>query len=297
MQNENNEKKTVKTVTIVMGSLGLGVVLWGALISLLFVLIPKDHDVSGAKIKKFIDPEEFIYTEESGIEMAKKALRKRYGEEFIVHNVWSEASNKFYVDCSPVSNEEVVFEAALWKDGSGIMFDEYIQGVIARKVSDRFQEELGQIFDDCYVHSAVPPYGVTLKVDNVHDTTIEQYVEKDKEEYGVAGPWVICIFINLEREQEGDVERAYDYFKQVGSELIRKEQTPDIYFDIYGVDEETRNWCENYFSVNATERDEFTSMEAKNPYFSIRYKKGKIKQTFEEYKEYIESRSSSLKEE
>ncbi|MDE7251319.1 MAG: hypothetical protein K2O32_00030 [Acetatifactor sp.] len=285
MNSEDEDKRIVKIAKIVF--ITVASTFLGVFISLIF-LLRFEYYLPGAKIMAYIDPEEPI------IEMAEKALQKKYREEFIVHDVWSKASNECYADCSPVSNEEVVFLAVLGKDG-GIEYDEYLQGVISRKISDRFQEELGQIFDDCYVYTSMP-YTAAVEFDNVPDTTIEQYVEKYREEYGESGCWVIRIFINLEREQEGDVEREYEYFSQIVSELIERNQTPDIYIDLYGVDEETRNWCENYFSVNAIERGKFTSMEAKNPYFSIRYKEGEITKTFEEYKEYIESRSSLLKE-
>lgn len=281
MENENEDKKIAKMVTITVASMFLGVVL----IILLFIFLPKFLNGPVRKLRASLSSEA----------MAAELLREKYGEEFIVHSVWSKSPSDFYADCSPVSNEEVVFQAVLWKDGSGIEYDEYLQGVISRKFSDRFQEELGQIFDDCYVYTSIL-YDARVEFDNVPETTIEQYVEKYREVHGEGGYWVVFVFVNLEKEQEGGVEREYEYFLQMGSELIEK-QMPDIYIELYGVDEETRNWCENYFSVNATERDEFTSMEAKNPCFSIRYKKGKIKQTFEEYKEYIESRSSSLKEE
>lgn len=290
MANENKDKKTVKIVPIMMGSIGLGIVLWGVLISLLFILIPKDHDGLGRELKAF------LFTEGSGIRMARKALQEKYGEEFIIHDVWSKSPGEFYADCSPVSNEEVVFQAVFWNDGSGIEYDEYLQGVISRKISDRFQEELGQIFDDCYVYTSIP-YTAGVEFDNVPETTIEQYVKRYREERSEGGYWVVYVFINLEREQEGDVEREYEYFSQVGSKWIEKKQTPNIYIELYGVDEETRNWCEEYFSIKSEPRGEFTSMEFKNPYFSIRYIEGEITKTFEEYKEYKESRSSLLKEE
>ena len=289
MANGHKVNKEVKTVPVMLGAIAIGIVLSVVLIGLLSVLIPKYFDEPIREIKNF------MYTEESGIQMAKKALQEKYGEEFIIHDVYSKSQSDFFANCSPLANEKVVFQAVLWKDGRGIEYDEYIQGLIEWKISERFQEELKQIYDDCYVYTFIP-YAAKVKFDNVPDTTIEQYVEKYKEEHGEIGNWVICIFINLEREKEGDVEREYEYFAHVGLEQ-EKSHMPNIYFDLYGVDEETKNWCENYFNEKAVMGSEFTTMESKNPYFSIRYIGGEITKTLEEYKEYKELRNSLLYEE
>ncbi|MCM1090894.1 MAG: hypothetical protein NC413_08600 [Muribaculum sp.] len=289
MANRHKANKVVRTVPVMLGSIAIGIVLWSVLIGLLFIVIPQYFEEQIREIRPF------LYTEARGIKMAKKALQEKYGEEFIIHDVWSKASHEFYADCSPVSNEEIVFQAVFWNDGRGIEYDEYIQGVISWKISERFQQELEQIYDDCYVHTFIS-YAAAVEFDNVPDTTIEQYAEKYQKEHEGRGRWIIDVFINLEQEQEGDIEREYEYLSQIGLEQ-EKSQMPDIYFDLYGVDEETKNWCENYFSTHALERGEFTTMESKNPYFYIRYKDGEITRSLEEYREYKELRNSLLYEE
>ncbi|MCM1102409.1 MAG: hypothetical protein NC079_08780 [Clostridium sp.] len=78
--------------------------------------------------------------------MAEKSLKKKYGEEFIIHNAWDRDQTRFYADCSPKDNRGVVFRACIYKNGKGVYGDEYPETVVALEVDEIFRDGFEEIF-------------------------------------------------------------------------------------------------------------------------------------------------------
>ena len=68
----------------------------------------------------------YIHTESSLKREAADVLEEKYDEEFVIHKVWIKNQTTFYATCSPKDDSEIVFEAQVYKDGSGIYKDVYI---------------------------------------------------------------------------------------------------------------------------------------------------------------------------
>ncbi|MCM1090899.1 MAG: hypothetical protein NC092_07315 [Butyrivibrio sp.] len=128
MASENKNIQSGEIVSTVTLSLLIGIILW----AVLFVAAPKYLGSSGR----------VQYMQEQGIKLAQKELQMKYGEEFIIRNVYSESPSSLYVHCSPASDEDVVFRAEIWRDGRGVAYDEYIEGIIAREIEKEIEDEL-----------------------------------------------------------------------------------------------------------------------------------------------------------
>ncbi|MDE7251316.1 MAG: hypothetical protein K2O32_00015 [Acetatifactor sp.] len=231
MENENEDKRIVKIVTITMASMFLGVVL----IILSFIFLPKFLNGPGRRLFP-----------EGKIAMTKRVLREKYGEEFIVHDVYSKASHEYFADCSPVSNEEIVFQAAVWKDGSGVVYDEYIQNIVAREIEKGIEEELQKYYDSVFVKVYITG-GVDVlygEVKSAQDVTMEEYIKR-------VNPSRCWIDVGIDAEDGKDhLEEEYAFYESI-QEKINNQKCPPLHVVCYNMDAELQEWCNDFFTYNA----------------------------------------------
>ncbi|MDE7251326.1 MAG: hypothetical protein K2O32_00065 [Acetatifactor sp.] len=178
--------------------------------------------------------------------MTKRVLREKYGEEFIVHDVYSKASHEYFADCSPTSNEEIVFQAAVWKDGSGVVYDEYVEGIVARELEKEMEEELQKYYDSFFVKVYLSGgYDARhAEVNSVQDITMEEYVKR-------FNPLRCRIDIGIDAEEGNDhFEEEYAFYESV-QEKISNQKCPPLYVGYYNMDEELQEWCNDFFTYNA----------------------------------------------
>ncbi len=60
----------------------------------------------------------------------------------------------FVAACSSLRDESICFEVVLSEDGE-YMWDEYVQGIISKKLKDELTPIIQEISDDCWVKSIV----------------------------------------------------------------------------------------------------------------------------------------------
>ncbi|MDE7251324.1 MAG: hypothetical protein K2O32_00055 [Acetatifactor sp.] len=179
--------------------------------------------------------------------MTKRVLREKYGEEFIVHDVYSKASHEYFADCSPVSNKEVAFRAAVWKDGSGVVYDEYLESIVARELKNEIEEELQKYFDSVFVKVYLS-YRVGSdtfyeEVNSMQDVTMEAYVR-------IVNPSWCRIDIGIDAEEGNEhLEEEYAFYESMQKKISDKKIPPmDVYY--YDMDAELQEWCSSYFTQN-----------------------------------------------
>ena len=233
----------------------------------------------------------YFYTEESLKRVAAKALREKYDEEFEIYYAWPRDRTIFYVTCSPKSDMDVVFEAQVYKDGSGIFDDEYLQGMVAKQLSERIQAKLQGVYgNDCYVKAhfyADPPTidelmetyeGEAPSYDYFKRLTVEEYYQLIEDPY--LGFKIIINRENLNYSEEGSREE----FKCL-SELFDNEPMKEAGFSGYFVDEDTLNECKEYFQKNNKARGDFKYMVEDAVEFGFGISNEDINIAFEEYNE------------
>lgn len=228
-------------------------------------------------------------TESQMKRVAEKTLQEKYGEEFEIHYVWSRDASIFYATCSPKSNLDVVFEAQVYKDGSGLFEDEYLQGLVSRQISDRFEAKLQEVFgEDCYVHTHFyfdPPTideimegwkGEVPSLDYFKNATVEDYYVMVEEPM-----LAVKIIINKEKLNYSK-EKAIDEF-DCFSELYENEPMKEGGFSCYFADEQTFNECKKYFQKVNKARGEFDNIVDGIIRFGFGFDEGKINKSVEEY--------------
>lgn len=190
-------------------------------------------------------------------DITAKALEEKYGEEFVVHKVREITKDTFFTVCSPKNRMDIVFEAEIdrWqKDGEergSIKDDDCADGAVAAQVSQKLEEELQEIFPDCYVHTVA--FGTHGDRFEHTDCTLEEYM-KSYTDRGVDPKAEMYILIQIhikEGEPDEDAMKAeYQYF----SERMQKEVAEGNFLPatiwIYSMDMETREWCREYFQEN-----------------------------------------------
>ena len=223
----------------------------------------------------------YFYTEESLKRVAAKALKEKYDEEFVIHDAWTRDQTSFYVTCSPKNDMDVVFEANVYKDGSGVYEDEYLQGVVAKQLNEKYQQEFQQLFKGCFVRSTVR-YAKT-DLENVSDITIEDYMNQ----YDIQGAfsfWGLDVFVLLPETSWDTIDAEYKLLSEKIQDEINAGRLPEIVLNIYFVDDETMKWCKEYFKVNSYCYTEFYNAVESYPNIGIGYPTQKINMSYEEYK-------------
>lgn len=236
---KNEDKKTGKSVLVTITSLFFGIILWVVLFNLFSILFLVYF---GEPIREF---KTFMYTEESGISMAEKALQKKYGEEFIIHDVYSKSPGEFWAECSPASNEEIVFQAAIWKDGSGVVYDEYIPSIVAKELENEIEGELQKYYDSVFVKvHASGMWGPFLEVDSVRDMSLKEYVK-------MSNPSRLWIDMGIDAEEGNKhLEEEYAFYESM-QEMISNQEIPSLHVECYDMDAELQEWCDEFFTQNS----------------------------------------------
>ncbi len=190
-------------------------------------------------------------------EIAAKALEEKYGEEFVVHKVREITKDIFFTVCSPKNRMDIVFEAEIdrWqKDGEergGIKDGDCADGAVAAQVSQKLEEEMQEIFPDCYVHAVV--FGAKGVRFERTDCTLEEYM-KGYTDIG-SDPMKqihILIQVHIREDEPGEdaLKAEYQYFSERMQKEVAEENFPPATIWIYSTDAETREWCREYFQEN-----------------------------------------------
>ncbi len=151
----------------------------------------------------------YIHTESSLKRTAETAMKDKYEEEFVIHNVRTATQTTFYAICSPKNDEEVVFEAQIYKDGRGVFEDEYVQGIVAKQVSEKLADDLKEISKEYVIKPHV--FYEECVFDNLGEVTIESYITQ----VGHLHCYYV-ILINEEQINEVDYRREYNILKKCG---------------------------------------------------------------------------------
>ena len=231
------------------------------------------------------DIRNYFYTEDGLKRVAEKSLKKKYGEDFVVYRAWDRSQELFFADCSPKDNPDVVFQADIYKNGSGIYADGYSQAVISKEVDDILGGSFREVFGNCYTVGEVLYYYKQPKFENPKEVTIEEYLEQSD-----IGFMIYYVFVEKTDVSEKDVEKEYQFLSeelvQNVSDNIRQEEVKNLIVVLYFVDEQMLKECQNFFSTNANVKGEFSPKlsEYWDNEVNCNYKSGNIDKSYEEYK-------------
>lgn len=220
-------------------------------------------------------------------EVAKKILKERYGEEFVVHKTWSSGGS--YATCSPKNNRDVVFEVSFSKDDGKIRNDRYVNAVVSLRISKKLEEELQEYFPGCYVHSN-GNYGDRdryLSFSDIQSVTPKMYTERYPEE-----SFTVSVYVEKEKLRQDTIGEEYQYFSETLLEEMEEGLLPDITAHFYYVDAEQQSQIRQYFLTHDWENGngEYNDIIRGAYDWGFAYSdygrpNGKINKTYEEYEE------------
>ncbi|MCM1383468.1 MAG: hypothetical protein NC243_02870 [Lachnoclostridium sp.] len=224
------------------------------------------------------DLKSFFLSDASMKRMAKEDLKERYGEEFVVHEVWSSSWHTYAATCSPKADGRVVFEIGAYKDGTGIYSENYGKSVVAAQISQKLEKELQEYFPKCYVHTSVDIQIGYLNADNVKDITLEEYAKRYPRE-----KFSVHVYADRELLKTDSIADEYRYFSETLLGEIKTGELPCITpVRIHYVDADQLQNCKEYYKKNCDAYSDAVE-EVYEFWFSNRYEK--INKTYEEYEE------------
>ena len=227
----------------------------------------------------------YVYTEDSLKKVAEKSLKKKYGEEFVVHSAWAKNAEVFYADCSPKDNSEIVFRADVYKNGKGVEADNYKRTILAGEINRILKPYFEDVFGRCYTRCKLGrSYSVELRIQE--DQPIELQLKEYLHQYS---DFIVCsVFVEMHDVSPNDIDEEYVFLTSTLPEIIQSdicsEIVPDLKVNMWFVDEEMLKKSEEYFQTSTSIMGEFDSELRKYGDIIGIYKDGKIDIDYEEYK-------------
>ena len=228
----------------------------------------------------------YIYTEDSLKKVAEKSLKKKYGEEFVVHSAWAKNAEVFYADCSPKDNSEIVFRADVYKNGKGVEADSYKQTILAGEINRILKPYFEEVFGDCYTRAELGmSYQGERKIqeDQPIDIQLQEYLQKYSN-------YIACdVYVKMYDASESDIEAEYEFLTSTLVEKIQSDICSGIVPSHFTVmlhfgDEEMLKNSEAYFQTSTQVMGEFDSELRKYGEIICQYKDGTIYNIdYEEY--------------
>jgi len=206
--------------------------------------------------------------------------------------VWVVTQSAFEAMCSPKNDKDVVFEIALFKDGTGMYRDEYMQGIVSKQLSERVQAKLQKVFgNDCYVkanfYGGLPTVEDLMELhggkasvkDCLKNLTVEEYYKLDEAPY-------LALWIMVDKEKLDDSEEKIRAEYECLSTLFDNEPMQNAGCGCYFMDEDILEQSKNYLQKKDSATEKFRNiMEEEASEFGFGYNDGAINKNFEDYNE------------
>ena len=232
----------------------------------------------------------YVHTDSSLKREAADALEEKYDEKFEIKEVWNRGQTMFYATCSPEANPEIVFEAEVYKDGRGWYSDNYIQALVARKIEERMEAKVNEVFGECHVEAAF--YGGRPTIDDLRERTSEENptVEYFKnltveEYYELDGNSRLAVYIFIDKNKldysKERVEKEFDFLTNIYDGEPMEMQGAIFQF----VNQEKIDECKQYFAENGMVGSELSYILEDELVFGFSFDTGSMNRTFEEYDE------------
>lgn len=238
------------------------------------------------------DYRNYIYTEDSLKNVAKKSLEEKYGEEFVIHRVWNKSQTVFFADCSPKDNSEVVFRADIRKNGEGIVSDGYAQGVVAKEVDDVLKDDFKELFGECCTEPAMINYYNVPTFENASEVKVDEYLAEVN-----LNDMMYSVYINATAISNESIDEEYRFIATEIPDKINKKKIPDLRLRLFFITDDLMRKCKNFLSTNVELDSDLYFEVDKYPEITIEYKNGSISEVYEgfideKYGEYQELRKN-----
>ncbi len=177
----------------------------------------------------------------------KKALKKAYNEDFIIHEIDNSG-----LDCeatvSPVNNPEILFTVTVLPDCT-IENSLYFNSYVSHLMCDTVEDDLHMFFPDSYIR--MEEVCIRWKDDSSDDfrnMTLEEIIDNSDAYKGpIASGCYLEIYVNKEGGSTKEYKKEYEYFTKQIDDYIKQKKMLPVTVTIYYVDKEVLDRVEQYF--------------------------------------------------
>ncbi len=160
--------------------------------------------------------------------IAEKALEKKYGEEFVCHYTWNEASKQCYAELSPAYDETMRFYAVIGTKSKSSFHDTYPEAIVGKQIADIIYKETKNIWNECCVFVSINDQ--SLDFTNKNDVTIESFYQKAN--LDISHEPHIYLAINTDSISQNDYDREYELLSMISNKIC----VDNVYFYLFFVD-------------------------------------------------------------
>ncbi|MGN0678331.1 MAG: hypothetical protein ACI4JS_01585 [Oscillospiraceae bacterium] len=203
----------------------------------------------GCKIINFFTEYWDGMTKSETMEYVQDALREKYSEEFKVKKLayrggssW-DAHPILLANCSPVSDEDIVFEIEVYVLGEGEnqrrkMYDNYIQNVVRKQLKKSIDDVLKSNYEsfasEVFVTHLDRFYNSGIL--SVNEATVENFSNSFTDQE--ANKTMVWIALNIADKEDGTVK-----LEKILRNMISGFYLLNVYVEIYYTNEETIKLC------------------------------------------------------
>jgi len=190
-------------------------------------------------------------------QQALSMLKERYNDEFKITSFRIGGSYNTATVVSK-SHPDLPFKAYFNSDGSNFS-DTYAPRVLAKRISDEFQNECGGT-GEMYFYASFYPY---TKVTSKIDYTLEEWLEEQSSRF---------LDVSLFLSEVDDADALYDGLQKVFKKLDGFEGN----FHLYNIDEELQKEVEVWFTEHTSTAECFSYLMKGNHRRTLDYSEGKL---------------------
>ena len=172
--------------------------------------------------------------------IAEKALEKKYGEEFVCHYTWNEASKQCYAELSPAYDETMRFYAVIGTKSKSSFHDTYPEAIVGKQIADIIYKETKNIWNECCVFVSINDQ--SLDFTNKNDVSIESFYQKAGT--SLAPEPYIHIAVNEDELNYENYDNEYDTILKLGDCI----GVDKMYMRLYFINDDAYQEYKTHFS-------------------------------------------------
>jgi len=190
----------------------------------------------------------------------------------------------FFADCSPKDNQDVVFQADIYKNGAGVYADSYTQAVVAQQIDNTIKVGFQNTFKNCYTKPVITHYYNRPAYVNVGEVTVKAYLEETD-----IGFMIYYVVVDNSEVTEDDIQAEYKFLSdeliQEVNSNIKEGEIQNLVVVLYFVDDEMKEKWKEFYATNATTKGLISQELSKYNKINCSYKDGDMDKTYDEYRE------------
>ena len=182
--------------------------------------------------------------------IAKRGLKAKYNEEFIVHEI-NGSGLDWVATVSPVNRSDLLFKATFLSDGT-VESDGYFFAYVKNEIKTVLEKDLKQFYPDSYIRvKEVYMFRKEGDKSDFREKTLEELIsEASFETISGNNGCIIEIYINKDIGSSKDYAAEYDYYINTIGEYITEGKMLPITAEYYLVDKESLKRVEEYYTVD-----------------------------------------------